>query len=107
MSDISHHQAYEDVRSSVIASMRTRLSALQRAVSDIVSGLKTDYARFHQLRTDRDAFLNLLTLDDRQLDDIGVTRDEVIWASELPLDRNAALELDALKKRRRSAGAAR
>ena len=107
MSDTSHHQINQGLQSSVTASLRTHLSALQRALSDVVSGLQTDYARFHQLRTDRDAFLNLLTLDDRQLDDIGVTRDEVIWASELPLDRNAALELDALKKRRRSAVAAR
>ncbi len=41
-------------------------------------------------------------LDDRMLADIGVRRDEVIWASYLPLTSNAALELeDAAYRRRR------
>ena len=39
--------------------------------------------------------------DDRILDDIGVTRDEVAWASRLPLSVNAALELDRAAYRRR------
>ena len=33
-------------------------------------------------------------LDDRMLSDIGVRRDEVLWASRLPLSVNAALELE-------------
>jgi uncharacterized protein YjiS (DUF1127 family) len=33
-------------------------------------------------------------LDDRTLADIGVRRDEVLWASRLPLSVNAALELE-------------
>ena len=43
-------------------------------------------------------------LDDRMLADIGVRRDEVIWASYLPLTSNAALELEnaAYRRRRRS-----
>ena len=43
-------------------------------------------------------------LDDRMLADIGVRRDEVIWASYLPLTVNAALELEnaAFRRRRRS-----
>lgn len=32
--------------------------------------------------------------DDRMLDDIGVRRHEVLWASRLPLTVNAALELE-------------
>jgi uncharacterized protein YjiS (DUF1127 family) len=40
-------------------------------------------------------------LDDRMLADIGVRRDEVIWASTLPLSVNAALELEAVAFRRR------
>lgn len=39
----------------------------------------------HQRRIDRDAFRNLLSLDDQMLKDIGVTRDEVRRASGLPL----------------------
>ncbi len=40
-------------------------------------------------------------LDDRMLADIGVRRDEVIWASHLPLSVNAALELENAAFRRR------
>ncbi|MEO9873646.1 MAG: hypothetical protein ABJM26_21420 [Anderseniella sp.] len=40
-------------------------------------------------------------LDDRMLTDIGVRRDEVIWASYLPLTVNAALELEKAAFRRR------
>lgn len=44
---------------------------------------------------------NLLELDDRMLADIGVRRDEVAWASQLPLAVNAALELEAAAFSRR------
>ena len=40
-------------------------------------------------------------LDDRMLADIGVRRDEVIWAAYLPLTVNAALELENAAFRRR------
>ncbi|MEM8541312.1 MAG: hypothetical protein AAGF25_10190 [Pseudomonadota bacterium] len=50
-----------------------------------------------QQRIDRDAFNSILTLDERSLADIGVTREEVLWASKLPLSENAALELKVLK----------
>ena len=40
-------------------------------------------------------------LDDRMLADIGVRRDEIIWASYLPLTVNAALELENAAFRRR------
>jgi uncharacterized protein YjiS (DUF1127 family) len=43
----------------------------------------------------------LQELDDRTLADIGVRRDEVLWASQLPLSVNAALELEAASFRRR------
>lgn len=44
---------------------------------------------------------NLLELDDRMLADIGVRRDEVAWAAQLPLAVNAALELEAAAFSRR------
>ncbi len=40
-------------------------------------------------------------LDDRMLADIGVRRDEIIWAAYLPLTVNAALELENAAFRRR------
>jgi len=41
-------------------------------------------------------------LDDYLLRDIGVTRDDVRWASHLPLTMNAAAELENRASRRRS-----
>ena len=48
--------------------------------------------------TDRAAFEHMLHVEDRILEDIGVTRDDVIWASKLPLSKNAALELQRVSK---------
>lgn len=39
----------------------------------------------------RRRYLALADLDDRQLDDIGLTRGEVEWGRDLPLHRNAAV----------------
>lgn len=51
--------------------------------------------------TNRLAFKNLLTLDANILHDIGVTREDVIWASKLPLSKNAALELEKIARENR------
>lgn len=51
-----------------------------------------------QRRIDRDAFRRLVTLDDAALRDIGVTRQDVIWAGELPLSQNASLELEKVAR---------
>lgn len=50
----------------------------------------------------RRRFNRLLDLDDRLLDDIGVTRAEVEYASRLPLGVNAAMELRRLANGRRA-----
>ncbi len=46
-----------------------------------------------QRYVDRLAYRNMLDLDESILRDIGVTREDVIRASKLPLSRNAAEEL--------------
>lgn len=56
---------------------------------------------FRNWRT-RNKVRNMMELDDRMLRDIGVNRDEVIRASNLPLKVNSALELEAAARRRRS-----
>lgn len=59
----------------------------------VVLRLRDRYRRHRARRDDRDAFMHLLRLDDRVLDDIGVTREEVEWAAALPLEVNAAAAL--------------
>ena len=49
-------------------------------------------------RINRQAFQNMLYLNDRILEDIGVTRDDVLWANRLPLRVNAALELRKISR---------
>ena len=58
----------------------------------------TEHVR-HRLR--RRAFNRLLSLDDHLLDDMGVSRAEVIMASYLPLSVNAAEELRRMSVERR------
>lgn len=43
------------------------------------------------------------TYDDRILQDIGVTRDEIAWAGNLPLTVNAAWQISSASRTRRSA----
>lgn len=68
------------------------LSLVIAQASKAVSFLKTR----RQQVTNRLAFKNLLTLEANILQDIGVTREDVIWASKLPLSKNAALELEKI-----------
>ncbi len=52
-----------------------------------------------QRRRQRAAFRKLLAADDRILKDIGVTRGDVHWASQLPLQVNAGEELRLYSRR--------
>lgn len=86
-------RAWESIRAHApIARLRGILAAAAR-----------DVRRYRELRRDRAAFLHLARLDDRLLDDIGVTREDVEWAARLPLDRNAARALRGRATRRCSA----
>ncbi len=58
----------------------------------------------HQQRIDRQAFENMLSLDDDLLQDIGVTRDAVRWAAGLPLQEDAALALRDISRQHNHAG---
>lgn len=61
----------------------------------------------YRLRADRRDILRLADLDDRILDDIGVTRAEVHAVCELPLGTNAALALRRMASERRARQARR
>jgi uncharacterized protein YjiS (DUF1127 family) len=63
-----------------------------------------DHSLFGQLIRNwraRRAVARLDRLDDHMLHDIGVTREDVIWAAGLPLTVNAALALEERGRRRR------
>lgn len=47
------------------------------------------------------AFQRVVHLDDRMLDDIGLTREEVSWANGLPLHMNASHEAHTAARLRR------
>ncbi|MAS05315.1 MAG: hypothetical protein CL534_11610 [Ahrensia sp.] len=63
-----------------------------------LAGLRTWLFHFRRRR----AFNRMLALDDRMLEDIGVLRAEVEFASRLPLAVNAAIELRRIAHRRRA-----
>ncbi len=67
------------------------------ALLEVFDAIRLRYRQWCQYRENRAAFDNMLELDDQALKDIGTSRDDVIWASKLPLSVNAALELEKLK----------
>ena len=79
-------------------SFATRIvNSLKRKFADELA----QYQRNRQTRIDREAFRQMLSLDDELLDDIGVTRANVEWASQLPIHQSAAQALEATRKRAR------
>jgi uncharacterized protein YjiS (DUF1127 family) len=75
----------------------TLIRSHQQETQSWVQRLADRYRNWRARRSVR----NMLELDDRMLADIGVRRDEVAWASQLPLAVNAALELEAAAFSRR------
>lgn len=77
-----HDTSFANVLTPLMGFLRRRIEALRK------------YRILRKaLRIDRLAFQHVLYLDDRILDDMGVTREDVLWANKLPLRQNAALEL--------------
>lgn len=77
------NQAISQVRTRQVASLQFTLGAIYRNWKA------------------RRAVAKLQDREDSILDDIGVTRDEIAWASHLPLSANAACELERAAYRRR------
>lgn len=69
--------------------MRSTLVKLLWPINKISNVL----ARRRLQRQDRDAFMQLVWQEDRTLIDAGLSREDVNWAVQLPLHKNAALEL--------------
>lgn len=75
---------------------------VRTAMRLLMSGLRGMFEAYRRDKIKRDAFLNLLCLDDKILDDIGLTRAEVERAARLPLRVNAShvLAAEALARRK-------
>lgn len=56
----------------------------------------------HQQKLDRAAFQHLKVLDERTLMDIGLRKEDVLWADSLPLSCNASQELEKICRSNRS-----
>lgn len=74
--------------------------ALNRAQSAEATGAFSLFGRLLSNWRARRALSRLDTLDDFLLRDIGVTREEVLWAEGLPLTVNSALALEERAARR-------
>ena len=71
-----------------------------RKTTELLRDIQHAYREHERRRMDRIAFQHLLGLDDRMLSDIGVRREDVIWASLLPLSENASMELEKIARSR-------
>ena len=72
------------------------------SIEDGFGKLQQAIATYRTHAERRDVFKNLQTLDRRTLDDIGLTAGDVTWASKLPIDQNAACELQKVRYARLS-----
>ena len=77
--------------------------------SGLLAGLRSLFERFRdgvrtraEQRQRRRLFLNVEGLDDRTLDDIGLTRSDVAVAANLPLEINASLAVREIAAQRRA-----
>ena len=70
---------------------------LSNFIKGIFAKLKQSHIQRHQQRIDRDALQNLMALDETSLKDIGIKRDDIIWASKLAMHENASQELEKLR----------
>ena len=84
-----------------VEAQQTTYDWLDKTTRGTVRRFKAWLEARHQRRLNRQAFKQLLTLDDKVLRDIGLTRADVIEASSLPLSQNAAVELETISNTNR------
>jgi uncharacterized protein YjiS (DUF1127 family) len=89
-------------RRTVIKKDAARVLTLLTAIRTLMFRARGAIVTYRENRTTRRAFMNTLRLDEKMLDDIGVTREEVEWAASLPLRVNASHALYTIARRRRS-----
>ena len=94
-------QYYDEARSLKIADCSSERRIRFLSVRALFQAFCSWYLIRRERKITRHAFLHLLTLDDQLLDDIGVTRESVIWAASLPLSEDAAEALESTSTRAR------
>ncbi|HMQ58114.1 MAG TPA: DUF1127 domain-containing protein [Rhizobiaceae bacterium] len=72
------------------ASASPAFNRVLRAPMLALTAIRAWRARRREQREARDAFANLISLDDAILDDIGISRADVIWGLRQPLDIDVA-----------------
>ncbi len=70
--------------------------SLSTRVAELIATVKGKIAGRIQRRADNKTFRYLMQLDDAMLKDIGISRGDVVWAGNLPVNANASLELAKL-----------
>jgi len=75
-----------------VSAASMKLALLCKTISKYIA------TRYNQ-RIDRQAFEQMHRLDDRMLKDLGITRQDVKWASRLPLSEDAHARLEILDRR--------
>lgn len=82
---------------------RSQFSFLEsglKAIEKVFSTWEKNIASYRANVERRDAFKRLQLLDQRTLKDIGLTKGDIDWASKLPIEQNAALELQRVRNTR-------
>jgi uncharacterized protein YjiS (DUF1127 family) len=74
------------------------MTPFKSVIARMLNAVATYLERRKQYRTDRDAFDSMLDLSDDILDDIGITRDDIVWASTLPKSVNASKALEDARR---------
>jgi uncharacterized protein YjiS (DUF1127 family) len=86
----------------IIHSHSAKPPTIRAGVRTLVLRLRHALVSGHEHKIARRAFTDTFRLDDRMLDDIGVTREDVEWAAGLPLWMDAAEALHARASARRA-----
>jgi len=93
MTSLEFEQAHQPRNDgSLIVSLARLLASAARVTISAIG-------RWHKQRRDRAAFQTLLGKDEWVYRDLGIHRGDVQWASRLPMNVNAALELEKLRDR--------
>jgi len=92
MTSIEFHNTQKQLRGQMT-------SAATRAVVRAVTQTARAFADWRKRRRDRAAFLQLLGKEDWVYEDLGISRADAEWAAGLPMQINAARELENLRAR--------